>query len=91
MNNIDFQKLWEANKNRRWIKKLINLYNYKNKDSDTINYWIEQYKIKLINDPLIISSRKTLEIADGNHRLVALHKIGFDDLVPVRFAMDYEN
>lgn len=92
MNYTEFKKLWEANKKRKWVKKLLRQYreksnlNYQNpswKNIETINHWREQYQQKhpMNCDPIHVSSEKTLEVGDGNHRLIALFLNKYNDLI----------
>lgn len=86
MKKISFNELWKANKDRSWIKKLMFFYRGSMcKDKDTIDYWIEQIRAGAEVPTLWLSSRKTLEVGDGNHRLVAMYLSGYEGEVDVDF------
>ena len=72
--NISVVRLWIANKSRRWPKLLLDRYNANLdcKDTDTIKYWIECFT-NGHHGGIIYVNRNTLEVGDGNHRLVAAY------------------
>jgi hypothetical protein len=49
------------------------------KDTQTIRYWMEEFA-KGSDGGIIYANRRTFEVGDGNHRLVAAFLSGKDSL-----------
>lgn len=73
---ISTKLLWQINKNKRWPASLIRIYNRGNKthDVEVIDYWRGQFSIGRTETYLLID--RSLEVIDGNHRLIAAYLEG---------------
>lgn len=85
---VPFRTIWEANAERRYIQILIDMWNRGgNQHVATIQYWMERFRAGE-ESILFLNSRKSMELADGAHRAIALHLLGYDGPVKVQFTGD---
>lgn len=66
-------RLWAANSHRQWPRTLLRMYDRGDANYHTmcIDYWRKQFAGGA--DETIHCMRRTLQVQDGNHRLVAAH------------------
>ena len=70
---VDVEKLFLLNRGRRWPAVLIRMWQRSQRgyDVEAIKWWMKQFESGV--DTCLWVHRRSLEVADGNHRLIAAY------------------